>query len=168
VAVIKAGAATETEMKERKDLLEDALHATRAATEEGVVAGGGVVFLRAIGPVEKAKAKAKGDERIGFDIVINALKSPTAQIVENSGEKGDVIVEQLLERLGKEKNLGYDANTGELVDMFKAGIVDPAKVARTALEMAASVAGLMLTTSVLVTELKDKDKEEQPIPGSVR
>jgi len=168
VAVIKAGAATETEMKERKDLLDDALHATRAATEEGVVAGGGVVFLRAIGPVEKAKAKAKGDERIGFDIVINALKSPTAQIVENSGEKGDVIVEQLLERLGKEKNLGYDANTGELVDMFKAGIVDPAKVARTALEMAASVAGLMLTTSVLVTELKDKDKEEQPIPGSVR
>ncbi|MCX5639062.1 MAG: chaperonin GroEL [Planctomycetota bacterium] len=167
VAVIKAGAATETEMKERKDLLDDALHATRAATEEGVVAGGGVVFLRAIGPVEKAKSKAKGDERIGFDIVINALKSPTAQIVENSGEHGDVVVAQLLERLGKEKNLGYDANTGQLVDMFEAGIIDPAKVARTALEMAASVAGLMLTTSVLVTELKDKDKEE-PIPGSVR
>jgi len=167
VAVIKAGAATETEMKERKDLLDDALHATRAATEEGVVAGGGVVFLRAISPVEKAKSKAKGDERIGFDIVINALKSPTAQIVENSGEHGDVVVAQLLERLEKEKNLGYDANTGQLVDMFEAGIIDPAKVARTALEMAASVAGLMLTTSVLVTELKDKDKEE-PIPGSVR
>jgi chaperonin GroEL len=168
VAVIKAGAATETEMKERKDLLDDALHATRAATEEGVVAGGGVVFLRAIREVEKAKAKAKGDEKIGFDIVINALKTPTAQIVENSGEHGDVVVAQLLERLEKEKNLGYDANRGELVDMFKAGIIDPAKVARTALEMAASVAGLMLTTSVLVTELKDKDKEEQPIPGSVR
>jgi chaperonin GroEL len=167
VAVIKAGAATETEMKERKDLLDDALHATRAATEEGVVAGGGVVFLRAIREVEKAKAKAKGDEKIGFDIVINALKTPTAQIVENSGEHGDVVVEQLLERLEKEKNLGYDANTGQLVDMFGAGIIDPAKVARTALEMAASVAGLMLTTSVLVTELKDKDKEE-PIPGSVR
>jgi chaperonin GroEL len=166
VAVIKAGAATETEMKERKDLLEDALHATRAATEEGVVAGGGVVFLRAIREVEKAKAKAKGDERIGFDIVINALKAPTAQIVENSGEHGDVVVAQLLERLEKEKNLGYDANTGQLVDMFKAGIIDPAKVARTALEMAASVAGLMLTTSVLVTELKDK--EEEPIQGSVR
>jgi chaperonin GroEL len=166
VAVIKAGAATETEMKERKDLLEDALHATRAATEEGVVAGGGVVFLRAIREVEKAKAKAKGDERIGFDIVINALKTPTAQIVENSGEHGDVVVAQLLERLEKEKNLGYDANTGQLVDMFKAGIIDPAKVARTALEMAASVAGLMLTTSVLVTELKDK--EEEPIQGSVR
>jgi chaperonin GroEL len=168
VAIIKAGAATETEMKERKDLLDDALHATRAATEEGVVAGGGVVFLRAIREVEKAKAKAKGDEKIGFDIVINALKTPTAQIVENSGEHGDVVVEQLLERLEKEKNLGYDANTGQLVDMFGAGIIDPAKVARTALEMAASVAGLMLTTSVLVTELKDKDKEEKPIPGSVR
>ena len=163
VAVINAGAATETEMKERKDLLDDALHATRAAAEEGVVAGGGVVFLRAIPEVEKAKAKAKGDEKIGFDIVISALKSPTTQIVENCGEKGDVIVAQLLE---KGKNIGYDANTGQFVDMFRAGIIDPAKVARTALEMAASVAGLMLTTSVLVTELKDKD--EAPIAGSVR
>ncbi len=166
VAVIKAGAATETEMKERKDLLEDALHATRAAAEEGVVCGGGVVFLRAIKEVKKAKAKAKGDERIGFDIVINALKSPTAQIVDNSGDQGDVVVARLLERLEKEKHLGYDANTGKLVDMFEAGIIDPAKVARTALEMAASVAGLMLTTSVLVTELKDKD--EPPIQGAVR
>jgi chaperonin GroEL len=166
VAVIKAGAATETEMKERKDLLEDALHATRAAAEEGVVAGGGVIFLRAIKEVEKTKAKARGDEKTGFDIVINALKMPTAQIVENSGGQGDVVVVQLLERLDKEKNLGYDANTGQLVDMFGAGIIDPAKVTRTALEMAASVAGLMLTTSVLVTELKDKD--ETPIQGAVR
>lgn len=165
VAVINAGAATETEMKERKDLLDDALHATRAAAQEGVVAGGGVVFLRAIGEVEKARAKARGDEKIGFDIVIKALKSPTTQIVENCGEKGDVIVAQLM---GKGKNIGYDANTGQFVDMFKAGIIDPAKVARTALETAASVAGLMLTTSVLVTELKDKDKDEEPIPGSVR
>ncbi len=165
VAVIKAGAATETEMKERKDLLDDALHATRAAALEGVVAGGGVIFLRAIADVEKARAKAKGDEKTGFDIVINALKAPTAQIVENCGEKGDVIVAELLE---KGKNIGYDANSGQFVDMFKAGIIDPAKVARTALEMAASVAGLMLTTSVLVTELKDKDKKEEPIPGSVR
>jgi len=165
VAVIKAGAATETEMKERKDLLDDALHATRAAAQEGVVAGGGVIFLRAIPDVEKAKAKARGDEKIGFDIVINALKAPTTQIAENCGEKGDVIVAELLE---KGKNIGYDANTGQYVDMFKAGIIDPAKVARTALEMAASVAGLMLTTSVLVTELKDKDKKEEPIPGSVR
>ena len=165
VAVIKAGAATETEMKERKDLLEDALHATRAAAGEGVVAGGGVVFLRAISEVEKARAKVKGEEKIGFDIVAKALKAPTTQIVDNGGEQGDVVVAQLLD---KGKNIGYDANTGKFVDMFKAGIIDPAKVARTALEMAASVAGLMLTTNVLVTELKDKDKDEEPIPGSVR
>ena len=165
VAVIKAGAATEAEMKERKDLLDDALHATRAAAEQGVVAGGGVVFLRAIDDVQKARAKAKGEEKIGFDIVIEALKAPTTQIVENCGEKGDVIVAQLLE---KGRKIGYDANTGQFVDMFKAGIIDPAKVARTALEMAASVAGLMLTTNVLVTELKDKDKDEEPIAGSVR
>jgi chaperonin GroEL len=168
VAVIKAGAATETEMKERKDLLEDALHATRAATEEGVVVGGGIVFLRAIPEVQKARAKAKGDEKIGVDIVIKTLKAPTAQIAENSGDQGDVVVAQLLEKLEKRKNVGYDANTGQFVDMFKVGIIDPAKVARTALEMAASVAGLMLTTNVLVTEIKDKDKDEEPIPGSVR
>ena len=165
VAIIKAGAATETEMKERKDLLEDALHATRAATEEGVVAGGGVVFLRAISQVEKAKSKAKGDEKIGFDILVNALKSPTAQIVENSGGQGDVIVAGLLEKPAAQANVGYNANTGEFVDMFKAGIIDPAKVARTALQNAASVAGLMLTTNVLVTELKDKD--EEPAQGAI-
>jgi chaperonin GroEL len=169
VAVVKAGAATETEMKERKDLLEDALHATRAATKEGVVAGGGVVFLRAISQVEKAGTKAKGDEKIGFDIVAGALKAPTRQIAENSGEQGDVVVAGLLEKLKKEQNIGYDANTGQFVDMFKAGIIDPAKVARTALQNAASIAGLMLTTNVLITELKkDKDEEEKPIPGAVR
>ena len=168
VAVIKAGAATETEMKERKDLLEDALHATRAATEEGVVAGGGVTFLRAIREIEKARAKAKGDEKNGFDIVCNALKAPTARIVDNSGDQGDVVVAQLLEKTEKDKNVGYNANTGQFVDMFKAGIIDPAKVARTALETAASIAALMLTTSVLVTDLDEKDKDEEPIPGSVR
>jgi len=169
VAVIKAGAATETEMKERKDLLEDALHATRAATEEGVVPGGGVIFLRAIPEVEKARAKAKGDEKLGFDIICKALKLPTSQIADNSGDQGDVVVALLLEKLQKNKNIGYDANTGQFVDMFKAGIIDPAKVARTALQMAASVAGLMLTTSVLVTEYKEKKEEkEQPIPGAIR
>jgi len=168
IAVVKAGAATEAEMKERKDLLDDALHATRAAAQEGVVAGGGVVFLRAIPEVQKARAKAKGDEKIGFDIVVEALKTPATQIVDNSGEPGDVVVAQLLEKLAKSKNIGYNANTGEYVDMLKAGIIDPAKVARTALEMAASVAGLMLTTNVLVTELKDEDKDEEPIAGSVR
>jgi len=168
VAVIKAGAATETEMKEKKDLLEDALNATRAATIEGVVAGGGVVFLRAINEVEKARAKAKGSEKIGFDIVRNALKTPTTQIVENSGREGDVVVAELLAEPVKNPKIGYDANTGRFVDMFKAGIIDPAKVARTALQMAGSVAGLMLTTSVLITDLKDEDKDEEPIHGSVR
>jgi len=166
VAVIKAGAPTETEMKERKDLLDDALHATRAAAAEGIVAGGGVAFLRAIKEGEKARAKARGDEKVGFDIIMHALRAPTTQIVDNSGEQGEVVVAELLDRLEKDKNIGYDANVGEYVDMFKAGIVDPAKVARTALQMAASVAGLMLTTNVLVTELKEE--EEEPIPGSVR
>ena len=166
IAVIKAGAATETEMKERKDLLEDALHATRAATQEGVVAGGGIIFLRAINEVKNGRAKVKGDEKIGFDIVVDALKAPTRQIADNSGEHGDVIVANLIEKVKADKNIGYDANTGEFVDMFKAGIIDPAKVARTALESAASVAALMLTTSVLVTDLKDKDQE--PIPGAIR
>ncbi len=168
VAVIRAGAATETEMKERKDLLDDALHATRAAAEEGIVSGGGTIFLRAIPEVEKARAKARGEEKLGFDIVINALKTPTRQIVDNAGEHGDVIVAQLLEKMVKDKKVGYDAATGEFVDMVKSGIVDPAKVSRTALEMAASVAGLMLTTNVLVTELKDDNKDEEPIAGSVR
>lgn len=168
VAVIKAGAATETEMKEKKDLLDDALHATRAATQEGIVAGGGVAFLRAIAVVEKEKSKAKGDEQIGFEIIAQALRKPTMQIAENSGEHGDVIAAKLLERLDSEKNVGYDANRGEFVDMLKAGIVDPAKVVRTALETAASVAGLMLTTSVLITDLKDDDKDAEPIAGSVR
>ncbi|MDH7600309.1 MAG: chaperonin GroEL [Sedimentisphaerales bacterium] len=167
VAVIKVGAPTETEMKDRKDLIEDALHATRAAAEEGIVPGGGVIFLRAIPEVEKAKAKARGDEKIGFDIVINALKAPTRQIAENSGQPGDVVVAQLMERLAKEKNVGYDANTGKFVDMFEAGIVDPAKVARTALLTAASVAGLMLTSSVLVTDIKD-EKEKEALAGAVR
>ena len=166
VAVIKAGAATETEMKEHKDLLDDALHATRAAAEEGIIPGGGVIFLRAIAQLEKAKAKIKGDEKIGFDIIINALKSPTAQIAENSGDKGDVIVAKLLQRLEKEDNVGYDANVGKFVDMLEAGIIDPAKVARSALQNAASVAGVMLTTNVLITDLKDED--EEPIAGAIR
>jgi chaperonin GroEL len=166
VAIVKAGAPTETEMKERKDLLDDALHATRAAAAEGIVAGGGVIFLRAIPEIDKARAKAKGDEKVGFDIVAHALRSPTAQIADNSGQPGDVVVAELLEKLDGNKNIGYNANTGEYVDMFKAGIVDPAKVARTALEMAASVAGLMLTTNVLITELKEEEGE--PIYGSVR
>ncbi|MCI0499459.1 MAG: chaperonin GroEL [Planctomycetales bacterium] len=160
VAVIKAGAATETEMKERKDLLDDALHATKAAAQEGIIPGGGTIFLRAIPEVEKAKAKAKGDEKIGYDIMISALKTPTRQIVENGGGEGDVVVAELLEQSGA---IGYDANTGGYVDMIKAGIIDPAKVARTALQNAASVAGLMLTTNVVIADLKDDDAENAVI-----
>ena len=156
VAVIRVGGSTEVEVKERKDLVDDAFHATRAASEEGIVAGGGVVFLRAIAAVEAARGKARGEEKIGADIVAQALRGPTRQIVDNAGGEGEVVVEQLLEKSGR---YGYDARRGEFGDMFKAGIMDPAKVARIALESAASVAGLMLTTDVLLTDLKDEDEQ---------
>ncbi len=157
VAVIKAGAATESEMKERKDLIDDAVHATRAAAEEGIVPGGGVVFLHAIEAVNKAVAKARGDEKIGVEIVARALTSPTCQIVSNAGDEGDVVVAEILER---GNNIGYDASTGEYVDMVKAGIIDPAKVSRSALQNAASVAGLLLTTDLMVTEYDEKAEDK--------
>ncbi len=156
VAVIRVGGATEIEVKERKDLVDDAFHATKAAAEEGIVPGGGVAFLRAIPAVKKAKGSAKGDEATGFDIVEVALRAPARQIAANCGEEGDVIVEQILEKGG---NIGYDARKREFTDMVKSGIIDPAKVARVALESAASVAGLMLTTEVLLTDLKDEEKK---------
>ncbi|NLX13966.1 MAG: chaperonin GroEL [Phycisphaerales bacterium] len=155
VAIIRVGGATEIEVKERKDLVDDAFHATRAAVEEGVVAGGGVALLRAIEAVQKARDKARGEEKIGHDIVIRALQAPARQIIDNSGQDGAVVVAEIIERGGK---IGYDARNNEFVDMFKAGIIDPAKVTRTALENAASVASLMLTTEVSMTDLKD-DKE---------
>jgi chaperonin GroEL len=163
VAVIKAGAATETEMKERKDLIDDAVHATRAASEEGVVPGGGVALLHCLGAVEKARVKAKGEERIGVEIVMRAMKAPAMQIVNNAGESGEVVVSEILERGG---NIGYDAAKSEYVDMVKAGIIDPAKVTRSALQNAASIASLLLTTDLMVTEYDEKDEEE--IPGAVR
>ncbi len=161
VAVIKAGANTETEMKERKDLIDDALHATKAAAEEGVVPGGGVSFLRAIEAVENGKRQARGDEKVGFEILAAALRSPARQIADNAGDDGEVIVDQILEN--KNPAFGYNAATGEFVDMFKAGIIDPAKVARTALLNAASVSALALTTDVLLTELKEKKGDEDPL-----
>ncbi len=163
VAVIRVGAATEVEAKERKDLVDDAFHATRAATEEGIVPGGGVVYLRAIEAVNKARSKASGEEKMGFDIIAGALRGPARQIITNAGEDGDVIVEQILEKSG---SFGYDARNYEFTDMVKSGILDPAKVSRCALENAASVAGLMLTTEVMVTDLKDEKKT--PIIHSVR
>jgi chaperonin GroEL len=164
VAVVKAGANTETEMKERKDLIDDALHATKAAAEEGIVPGGGVAFLRAIDAVESAKSKARGDEKIGFDIVAEALKAPARQIADNAGEDGEVVVAQILSN--KSPGYGYNAATDEYVDMLKAGIIDPTKVARTALLNAASAIGLALTTEVMLTELKEGKKGEEPTPVS--
>ncbi len=158
VAVIRVGGATEIEVKERKDLVDDAFHATKAAAEEGIVPGGGVAFLRALSAVEAAIPKTQSDEKLGMQIVAKALRAPARQIAENSGADGDVVVEQILEKSGA---YGFDARTGQYVDMVKAGIIDPAKVSRVALENAASVGGLMLTTEVLVTDLKDEEKKIQ-------
>jgi chaperonin GroEL len=163
VAILNVGGMTEIEMKERKDRVDDALHATRAAAKEGYVPGGGVAFIRAIEAVEAAQKKAKGDEKFGFDIVADALVSCTCQIANNAGADGDLVVETIRES-NKTGNWGYNAATGEYVDLVKAGIIDPALVAKTALLNAASVAGLMLTTDVVVTELKDDTK---PVEGAV-
>jgi len=157
VAIVRVGGATEVAMKESKDRVDDALHATKAAAQEGYVPGGGVAFLRAIPAIEAAKAKAKGDEKFGYEIVAAALRSPLHQIVTNRGEDGDIVVDAVMEKKGA---FGYDASTGEYVDMVKAGIIDPALVARTALLNGASVAGLMLTTTVLITDVKE-DKEAE-------
>ncbi len=162
VAVINAGAATETEMKEQKDLIDDAVHATRAGVQEGIVPGGGVIYIRALETVKQVRSRATGDEKIGCDILAKALEIPARQIADNAGVEGSVIVEQIKERSG---NFGYNASTGEMVDMTKAGIIDPAKVVRTALQNAASVAGLLLTTNVTVTDMKDP---KQQIAGAVR
>lgn len=156
VAVIHVGGATEAEMKQTKARVEDALHATRAAAEEGIVPGGGVALLRCREAVEKARQNARGDEKLGVDIIYNVLSYPLEQIAENSGYDGAVIAEEVAQ---KPTNYGFDANTGKIVDMFKAGIIDPLKVVRIALENAASIAALMLTTETLVTDLKDEDKK---------
>ena len=161
VAIIRIGAMTETAMKERKDRVDDALAATKAAAQEGYVPGGGVSFIRAIAAVQAARKSAKGDAKIGYDIVAAALESPLRQIVDNSGEDGHIVVEKVLQSSG---NQGYNAATGEYVDLVKAGIIDPALVSRTALQNAASVAGLMLTTNVLVTDL---DEDEELVAGAV-
>jgi chaperonin GroEL len=156
VAVVKVGGSTEIEVKERKDLVDDAFHATKAAAEEGIIPGGGVVYLRAIKTVLDAAKKIEGEEAIGYRIVAKALEWPTRQIAENAGMDGGVVVDEIL---ALPKTHGYDARSDKYVDMFEAGIVDPAKVARVALQNAASVAGLMLTTNVLMTEYKE-DKHE--------
>ncbi|HXE15947.1 MAG TPA: chaperonin GroEL [Stellaceae bacterium] len=153
VAVIRVGGATEVEVKERKDRVDDAMHATRAAVEEGIVAGGGVALLQAT----KALAKLKGDnddQKVGIEIVKRALQAPARQIAENAGTDGSIVIGKILE--SNNTNLGFNAQTGEYVDMVKAGIIDPTKVVRTALQDAASVAGLLVTTEAMVAEKPDK------------
>jgi chaperonin GroEL len=159
VAVIKVGAATETEMKEKKARVEDAMHATRAAVEEGIVPGGGVALARCTGTLEKVKAE--GDEQIGINIVKRAITEPLRMIAENAGEEGAVVLGKVLE--AKDTNYGYNAFSGEYEDLVKAGVLDPTKVVRTALQNAGSIASLMLTTEALVAEIPEK--KEAPAPG---
>jgi chaperonin GroEL len=165
VAIVSVGAGTEAEMKQKKARVEDALHATRAAVEEGIVPGGGVALLRCRDAVEKARSQAKGDEKIGIDIVLHSLEAPIRQIAENGGIDGAVVADEVAD---KDLNMGYDANKGEYVDMIKAGIIDPVKVVRVALTNAASIAGLMLTTEALVTNLDKDDAKKHRAEGSVR
>jgi len=154
VAVINVGAATETEMKEKKARVEDALHATRAAVEEGIVPGGGVALLRCLQAIDSVKLS--DDERIGVDIVKRAIEFPTRALADNAGVEGSVVVEEVKRRKGNE---GYNVSTGAYEDLVKAGVVDPKKVTRTALQNAASIAGLLLTTECLITEIPEKEKK---------
>ena len=167
VAVIKVGAATETEMKEKKARVEDAMHATRAAVEEGIVPGGGVALVRAARALEDAKGiigrGGDPDELIGISIVRRALEEPLRQIVQNAGKEGAVVVDRV--RSDKNDNFGFNAQTEEYEDLVKAGVIDPAKVTRTALQNAASIAGLMLTTEAMVSEIPEEDKA--PMPGGM-
>ncbi len=163
VAVIKVGAATETEMKEKKLRIEDALAATRAAVEEGIVAGGGVALLQAIPAVEAVIAACDGDEKTGAAIVLNTLKAPIYQIADNAGIEGAVIADKIL--TADKKNYGYDAYTETFVDMFEAGIIDPAKVTRSALQNASSVASMVLTTESLVADIKEPVAPAPADPG---
>jgi chaperonin GroEL len=163
VAVINVGAATETEMKEKKARVEDALHATRAAVEEGIVAGGGVALLRAQKALDNIKS-LEADEKVGVQIVRRAVEEPTRQLADNAGREGALVVEEVKKRKGNE---GYDVASDEYTDLVKAGIVDPTKVTRTALQNAASIAGLLLTTEALVTEIPEKEKTPPMPPGGM-
>jgi len=167
VAVIKVGAATETEMKEKKARVEDAMHATRAAVEEGIVPGGGVTLVRAAKALEKFRTNIEGegdaDEQIGVTIIKRALEEPLRQIVQNAGKEGAVVVERV--RTEKNENVGFNAATEIFEDLVKAGVIDPAKVTRTALQNAASIAGLMLTTEAMVSELPEDDRAPQGMGG---
>jgi len=166
VAIIKVGAATEAEMKQTKGRVEDALHATRAAVAEGIVPGGGTALLRCVPVVEALAEKLKHDERIGAEIVARALTKPVRTIAENCGKDGAVVADEVATQGEKNPNLGYDANNDKYVDMLKAGIIDPLRVTRSALTNAASIAGLMLTTEVMVTKIDEDDKKSK-VAGSI-
>lgn len=165
VAIVSVGASSEADMKQKKARVEDALHATRAAVEEGILPGGGVALLSCKEAVEAAKSSAKGDEKIGVSIILGVLDAPVKQIADNGGLSGSVVADEIAQR---GKNIGYDANAGEYVDMFKAGVIDPAKVVKTALSNAASIAGLLLTTEALVTNYDSKDDDKKAVVGSLR
>ena len=167
VAIIKVGAATEAEMKQTKGRVEDALHATRAAVAEGILPGGGVALLRCIETAKKAGDKLEGDERLGALIVARAMEKPIRTLAENCGVDGAVVADEVRQRGEKSHNIGYDANSGDYVDMVKAGILDPTKVTRFALQNAASIASLMLTTEVMITKI-DADEPANKVTGAVR
>ncbi len=166
VAIFRVGAATEAEMKQTKGRVEDALHATRAAVAEGIVPGGGTALLRCVPLIEKLAEELKGDERIGAEIVARAIVKPLRTIAENCGTDGAVIVDEVRTRGEKNPSIGYDANKDDYVDMFKAGIIDPTVVTRSALQNAASIAGLMLTTEVMITKVDDDDKKSK-VAGAI-
>jgi chaperonin GroEL len=165
VAIISVGASSEADMKQKKARVEDALHATRAAVEEGILPGGGVALLRCRDAVEAARSTAKGDEKIGIDIVLGVLAAPLKQIADNAGLSGSVVADEVSQ---KSTNIGYDANAGEYTDLVKAGILDPTKVVKAALSNAASIASLMLTTEALVTNFDAKDEAKKAVIGSIR
>jgi chaperonin GroEL len=167
VAIIRVGAATEADMKQKKGRVEDALHATRAAVAEGILPGGGTALIRCIPNLRKMADSLKGDERAGAEIVARALERPLRTLAENTGVDGAVVADEVRQRGEKSPNIGYNANTGEYVDMFKAGIVDPTKVTRSALQNAASIAGLMLTTEVMITRI-DEEQPKNKVQGAIR
>jgi len=165
VAVVSVGAATETEMKEKKARVEDALHATRAAVEEGIVPGGGVAYIRCLPALDRLAKELEGGEKVGISIIKRTLEQPLRTLCDNAGLEGSVIVDQVKQYKGDEKFTGFDVDKEAYVDMFKAGIIDPTKVARTALQNAASVASLLLTTEALITEIPEKKKASAGGPG---
>ena len=167
VAIIRVGAATEADMKQKKGRVEDALHATRAAVAEGILPGGGVALIRAISTVDELAKKLHGDEKSGAEIVARALEKPIRILAENSGQDGAVIADEVRMRGEKSFNVGFNALTGEYEDMIKAGIIDPTKVTRSALQNAASIAGLMLTTEVMITRI-DADAPGNKVSGAIR